>query len=122
MKRIICFTLFVFILTSCEKKYVQQKEIPDNISFSIDIIPIFSNNCESCHQSGGFFPGLILSFDIAYDQLLTDGTNAPYINITDPDKSQLYIKMNTNMPPGGLLSSSKIAIVLKWIEEGAGNN
>lgn len=122
MRLFICCVLFLFIFSSCEKNYVEPKEILKDISFSTDIIPIFSSNCESCHTSGGGFPGLVLSSDIAYAQLWTDGVNAPYVDTINPSSSKLYTKMNSNMPPSGLLPNEKISIVLKWIELGAKNN
>ena len=122
MRRIAYIILLVFILSACKKEYVQPKEIPETVSFSNDIIPIFSSYCVSCHVNGGSFQALILTSDVAYDQLFTDGMNAPYINLLDPTSSSLYLKMNTNMPPAGLLSSDKMEMILKWIEQGAENN
>ncbi len=122
MRIIAYIVLLVFILSACKKEYVQPKEITENVSFSNDIVPIFSDHCVSCHVSGGLFTGLILSSDVAYNQLFTAGTNAPYINLSNPTSSSLYVKMITNMPPTGLLSSDKTEMILKWIEQGAENN
>jgi|FLOH01.1.fsa_nt_gi hypothetical protein len=122
MRKIACFVLLVTILSGCEKAYVQSEVIPDKVSFSTDIVPIFSTSCTSCHSNGGQFSLLILTSDVAYNQLLSDGWNAPYVNIEDPPSSSLYVKMNSNMPPEGLLSFNKIEMILKWIEEGAENN
>lgn len=122
MRRIAFIIILISIISSCTKDYVKPKEIPDDISFSDDIIPIFSNHCVSCHVSGGLFPGLVLSSDVAYNQLFTVGLNAPYINLSNPSSSSLYVKMNTNMPPAGLLSLDKTEMILKWIEQGAENN
>lgn len=122
MKRVAYFILAVTILNSCEKAYVQPEVIPETVSFSTDIIPIFTTSCAVCHASGSIFPGLILTPDEAYDQLLTDGTNAPYVDPSYPESSSLYVRMNSDMPPSGLVSNNKLEIILKWIEEGAENN
>lgn len=122
MKSVAYFILIVTILYGCEKAYVQPGVIPETISFSTDIIPIFTTNCAVCHASGSIFPGLILTPDKAYNQLLTDGVNAPYVDPSDPESSSLYIRMNSDMPPSGLVSANKLELILKWIEEGAENN
>lgn len=122
MKRVAYFILILTILYGCEKAYVQPGVIPETVSFSTDIIPIFTTSCVVCHSNGSIFPGLILTPDEAYDQLLTDGTNAPYMDPSYPESSSLYIRMNSDMPPSGLVSNNKLEIILKWIEEGAENN
>tara|TARA_Y100000031_G_C8072647_1_gene315801 strand:+ start:214 stop:582 length:369 start_codon:yes stop_codon:yes gene_type:complete len=122
MRRIAYTILLVTILYGCEKAYVQPGEVPETVSFSTDIIPIFSTSCANCHASGSIFPGLILTTDVAYDQLLTDGINTPYVVPSDPASSSLYVRMTTDMPPSGLVSVTKQEIILKWIEEGAENN
>ena len=123
MKKIYTYLIFFACLISgCVKHYVEPTDIPQNVSFRSDIIPLLTGNCESCHQVGKVFPDLILSADLAYDQLLTDGINAPYVNATNPESSILYIRMNKDMPQFGLLPISDRKIVLKWIQDGAKNN
>ena len=119
------FYLFIFIigiLFSCEKSYVEVIPTKTSVSFKDDIIPIFITKCASCHQIGKTYPALILDAEESYDQLFSDGINAPYIDINNPEASILYIKMKQDMPPFGLLPNSKITLVLKWIQEGAENN
>lgn len=122
MKNLITILLSLCLISGCMKNYVEPVIIPQVISFSNDIIPIFSNACLGCHTNGGMYPGLILSSDVAYNQLWTDGVNAPYLDTIDPVSSTLYIKMNTSMPPSGTLSNEKISLVLEWINNGAKNN
>ncbi len=63
-------------------------EDPDTpkISFSQDIIPIFTknNNCTSCHGNGGQTPDL--TADNAYNSL----NSAKYINKDNPEDSKIY--------------------------------
>jgi len=123
MRHIVClFIIAVCVFTSCEKKYVEAPEPIPDVSFNDDILPILVSNCVSCHDFGTVFPGLILSTEMAYDQLLFDGVNAPYVNTNDPEASSLYFRLNLDMPQFGLLSNSKIAMILKWIEDGAKND
>ncbi len=114
--------IVVCVFTFCEKSYVAPPEPIPDVSFNEDILPILVSNCVSCHQSDKVFPGLILSAEMAYDQLLFDGVNAPYVNTNDPEASSLYFRLNLDMPQFGLLSNTKIAMVLKWIQDGAKND
>ena|SRR5665811_113426 len=110
------------LFISCEKSYVEPPEALPDVSFNDDVLPILVSHCESCHQIGKVFPGLILSSEKAYNQLLFDGVNAPYVNTNDPEASKIYYRLNKDMPQFGLLPNSQIAIILKWIQEGAENN
>jgi len=116
------FIITVCLFASCESSYVEAPEPIPPVSFNNDILPILVSHCHSCHEIGKVFPGLILSTDKAYDQLLNDGTNAPYVNINDPVTSKLYFKLNRDMPPFGLLPNNEIAMILKWIQDGAKND
>ena len=116
------FIAVVCVFISCEKSYVEPPEPLPDVSFKDDILPILVAHCESCHQTDKVFPGLILSAEMSYNQLLFDGINAPYVNTADPEASSLYFRLNLDMPQFGLLSSSDIAKVLKWIQEGAEND
>ena len=122
MKHFAFMVLSLCIISGCAKNYVEAPEIPEDISFNDDILPIFTSHCESCHQTDKVFPDLILSAELAYTQLLTDGINAPYVNIADPESSKLYVKIKTNMPPFDILPSYNINMILKWIQQGAKNN
>jgi len=114
--------IVVCVVISCEYSYVAPPEPIPDVSFNEDVLPILVSNCVSCHQVGKVFPGLILSAEMAYDQLLFDGVNAPYVNTKDPEASSLYFRLNLDMPQFGLLSNTKIAMVLKWIQDGAKND
>ncbi len=124
---ILAVFLIFGVMYSCEYAYVEPVIIPPNdttvtTSFSEEIIPIFSTNCTGCHP--GLHP-LDLSENNAYNQLWTDGPNAPYVDTADAEASILYIRLSSNtnpMPMSGKLSSDKINLVLNWIRQGAMNN
>ena len=116
------FIISVCVFISCEWSYVEPPEPLPDVSFNDDILPILVSHCESCHQIGKVSPELILSAEMAYNQLLYDGVNAPYVNTDDPEASSLYFRLNLDMPQFGLLSSDKIAMILKWIQDGAKND
>jgi predicted small secreted protein len=94
--------------------------MPQNVSFSSDVVPIFQKNCNNsgCHdQIPSAKPSL--AGDKAYNALLQGG----YVNTIAPNQSKLYSSITDgSMPPSGSLSSLDIKIILAWINEGAKNN
>ncbi len=120
---IIISIIFLSIcLTSCEWEQIEPVDVlPENVSFNNDIMPIFTQSCNSvgCHNSGGISPDL--SEGNAYNTL----TNGDILNLTNPENSELYIRMidiKSPMPLSGILSKSQTDKVLVWIREGAKNN
>lgn len=119
-KALITFALAGFILCSCEYEWIQPEKIPipDDVSFSADVMPIFNNGCNTnvCHGAGGTAPDL--SEANAYTSLITDG----YIDTETPESSIIYTTMTTgNMVPY-VQNPSDPDIILAWIEQGALNN
>jgi hypothetical protein len=111
---------------SCTHNSLQQLQGngSDTVSFSKNVMPIFTNYClgSGCHSSADAAAGLDLSTDsAAYATLMKKND----INTANPTQSFLYQTMNTNatpMPPSGRLSDTYVNTVLKWLEEGAKNN
>lgn len=95
------------------------------ISFGTDVKPIFPASCVmGCHNPQ--HPKLDLRPPVAYDQLLTDGASAPYVNVTDPKLSILYLHLvgiYTPMPlDNPKLPQGQIDTIFTWISQGALNN
>ncbi|MFP5470248.1 MAG: hypothetical protein ACLGGV_01510 [Bacteroidia bacterium] len=93
------------------------------VSFKIDVQPIFDSYCTSCHGSN--HSKLVLINSQSYNQLMTDGAKAPYINISDPENSIIMGYLNgkpTYMPPSGSIPEFEKEVILKWIGQGAKNN
>jgi len=95
------------------------------ISFSRNIIPIFTQHCAlpDCHSGSSPEGNLNLEADVAYAQLTRPGRW--YMDTTDPKGSLLYsqmISVTDPMPPTGKLDDCTIRTVLKWIEQKAQNN
>lgn len=110
---------FILIgIASCEYKYIDpiEVEITDPVSFSEQIEPIFQSKCVACHAS----TSPILTTGNAYNSLI-DGN---YINTEVPESSKLYEKVTIEGHPGGnnTLDATQIALILKWIQDGAENN
>lgn len=105
---------------SCQYEWVDPVDVivPDVVSFSVDIQPIFDQSCNNagCHATGGTDPDL--SPANAYAVLFSDNL----IDLVTPANSILYKKVAT----GGIMNKytqpGDPEIILKWIQEGALNN
>ena len=94
--------------------------IPDVVSYSTDIQPIFNQSCIGCHNPGSVEPDL--TNPNSYNILINDGWVVP----ENANGSVLYKSLIGDgaplMPPNGALSDGKITLVQKWINQGALNN
>ena len=118
MKKIACLVACA-VITSCTSDIIEPKEpqVPDQVSFSTHVIPIFDLSCNTtgCHSPGGKSPNLTAS--VAYDNLILYGL----IDTDAPASSSLYVKITT----GSMAQYAKpgdAEIILKWIEQGALDN
>ena len=120
MKKIF-YLLFAVVLTgillfgSCEKVVFPPVEIelPDTVSYSLDIQPVWDNKCVSCHN-GSRDPDL--RPDVSYDALWDGG----YINVDQPEESELMKKLYGSHDSRA--TEGEKQLILAWIEEGAKNN
>ncbi len=121
---IVAVVFMAFLYSGCKYDFIVPEEVIDpgdpnaeQVSFSEDIIPIFTDNCTSCHDTGGQMPDL--TPDNAYSALNT----TRYINTSSPDESLLYTKPD---PSGSgshpKYSEADAAMILVWIQQGAENN
>ena len=106
-------------LYSCTYETIESKEpeVPENVSFGIDVIPIFNSSCNAsgCHSKGGIPPDL--SEQNAYTSLIFFG----YVDTDIPDQSKLYLKITTGTMKEFATDQDR-AIILRWIEQGALDN
>jgi len=120
--KLLSFLWLTIIFVSCEyDTYIPSGEIPVNVSYSTDVLPIFNASCNtaSCHAAGAIPPDL--SPENGYNYLLF----SDQIDTSNAKNSILYQRMidvKNPMPPEGLLSEYEINIVLGWIQQGAKNN
>lgn len=99
-----------------------QPQLPETIEFNRDVRPIFTEHCSGCHggvkQAGG------ISFAYRDQVLPPDGW---IVEPGDPESSSLIDRISSvdpdlRMPPpdhGAALSPHQIALLTKWIEQGA---
>jgi hypothetical protein len=100
-------------------------DLPETVSFSRDVLPVFNAHCNTAGCHSGALPtgGLNLEPDQAWDQLHQPGSG--YIDTVMPSFSLLYAQMTSvsnPMPPSGHLDSCTQSMILKWIGQKAPNN
>jgi hypothetical protein len=121
MKKLILFIMLVAgmsLMQSCQYEWIDpiDPEIPEVVSFSTDIIPVFAEGCDGCHKAGGPPPDLTSAN--AYSSIMAGN----YVNTASPETSVLY---TVCIPGGSMYSYTSVGdadIILKWIQEGALNN
>jgi len=95
---------------------------PDTLYFSRDIAPIFNANCatSNCHDAATAQDGVDLS---TYSQIIKTGKVKPY-NASDSEIIEVLTKNGEDQmppPPATHLPSDVIALLEKWINQGALN-
>lgn len=118
-KHIIAASLLLFsamAIVSCEKNVFDppKVDLTTPVSFQNEIIPIFANNCTSCH-GGSLNPDLRAAN--AYESL----TNGGYINTNNPESSLIYSKLLTS-PHDSKCTITERNKILAWITQGAKEN
>ncbi|MBN8577947.1 MAG: hypothetical protein J0L66_13465 [Cytophagales bacterium] len=116
----------VLLLAACENDKFEEDlpVVKDNVSFALDIQPILSAECAGCHNPANVEPDLRKGY--AYASLM-EGDEEGIIP-GDSEGSELMEMLQresedgNNMPPSTPLSPLKIALIKKWIDEGALDN
>jgi len=115
--------VLVLAVGACEYDFVAPEEIPDipveeDLSFATDVLPILTENCASCHNSGGRAPDL--SAANAYQSINT----AKYINRDNPESSLIYsyVRSGASTHTHKQYTAAQGQYILVWIQQGAQNN
>ena len=106
-------------MASCEYAVVKPEkvEIPDSVSFTEDIMPVFEDNaCAGCHK-GGTPPDFSKN---VYSNLTGASGGTSYIDTENPEESPLYVKLADEGHQN--LDDQSIALILEWIKQGAPDN
>lgn len=104
--------------------------VPDSVLFTQHVQPIFNARCAvaGCHVQPDPSAELVLSDGQSYVNIVNEPTVVftPGIRVTpfEPSQSVLYLLVqNGTMPAeGSRLTSVQVAIIRKWIEDGAPDN
>lgn len=110
--------------TSCYYDEVPPEAVtplPETVSYTKDIQPLWNESCIGCHATGSTAPDLT-----AVNSYLALTKNSKYVVAKDAANSILYKCLIGEgaplMPKAGKISDSKIELVKKWINDGALNN
>jgi hypothetical protein len=103
----------ILLIAACEKVVYPPPEIPDQVSYSQDIQPIWDNNCINCHR-GSRDPDLRKENSYAS---LVDGR---YVNTDNPGDSELMKTLYGSHDSRA--SEAEKQQILVWIGEGAKDN
>ncbi len=113
-----------FLLARCvnDKTTEITPTVKNNVSFQLDIQPIFNQECIMCHRPMmGVAPDLTNGH--AYESLINrEGSIMPGDSGGSELMDMLHGGGDNPMPPGTKISPMKIALIAKWIDEGAKNN
>ncbi|MCP4311032.1 MAG: hypothetical protein GY790_07205 [Bacteroidetes bacterium] len=110
--------LMLAICQSCEWEKlepVDESDLPETVSFSTNVQPIFTTSCTNCHN--GTIPPNLLP-----DDSFLELTGGGYIETDDPENSELYKSINTGGSMNQYTSELDRAMILKWIVQGAKEN
>jgi hypothetical protein len=107
-----------------------QPPLPTDVKFARDVLPILSSRCAipGCHVQPDPKAGCDMSVDSCYANLVNAPTEVftPGIRVTPgvPSQSVLYLLVESGQMPaqGPRLSASQVAVIRKWIEDGALND
>ncbi|MFN8238774.1 MAG: hypothetical protein U0T77_11445 [Chitinophagales bacterium] len=123
INKIIIAVVLVFGFTGCYKDVISPGTDPNgppmDVSFSGDLVPLFTANCATagCHDGVAHKPDL--RADKAYNAI----TGGGYVNTLVPGNSILYTEVKTgSMPPTGALTAKQAQLILDWVRNGAPNN
>ncbi|WP_242084189.1 hypothetical protein [Aestuariivivens sediminis] len=120
--KIVLVSIIPLVLFSCYydefPEEIEEEEVvipPETVvSFADDIAPIFvTYNCTQCHDTSGQAPDLTAGN--AYTSLL-----AGYVNPGNSSTSRLYIQLADNGHRN--VDANSLALIKKWIDDGAENN
>lgn len=123
----IWFLVFVFILNCGKVNCLLAEELPSDVHFVRNVLPVLKTKCFTCH--GEDKKDLRGEFNVMSRAGLLKGgeSGEPSIVVGLPEQSLLYQAITRDsdfvgaMPPkeNDALSASQVAAVKRWIEQGA---
>jgi len=127
LTKLILVMLVGILSVACDNDKVEAGDpvVKDNVSFELDIQPILSAECATCHNPTEVDPDFREGLAYAsFEELIDVGDVIP----GDAEGSELVEMLEgrsedgNTMPPGGSLTPTEIALIKKWIDEGVKEN
>lgn len=120
----------VLFIASCFSGSSKNQALPETVSYNFHIRPIFSDKCFKCHGPDAAKRQAGLRLDIADSAFvpLKETKGAFALVAGKPEQSELYKRISSTdtsyqMPTPeshlGALSAHEIALIKKWIQQGA---
>ncbi len=120
---LVAATLALRIELPLGERAASRPRADEPVSFADDVLPILATNCLRCHGGVREMAGLNLSDEASVRSLLSSGHRA--VVGGKPLQSELFARVSTSdlnerMPPDGAgLSLEEVAVIRRWIAEGA---
>ena len=120
LKIVLVGSIPVLLFSCYYDEFPEMEEVilpPDTtVSFANDIAPIFETyNCTQCHSPSTLGQNPNLTPGNAYNSLVPT-----FVSAGDPSNSRIYIQLAINGHRN--VDATSIALIKKWIENGAENN
>lgn len=115
---VFCLGLLLAGLVSCEYDTIVPKEVvvPDVVSFSTDIEPLFTSaGCTQCHPS-------MLKPDLTVGKAYASLTSMNLVVAGSAATSKLWSHITSGHQTASNLTAEQKAKIEKWINDGANNN
>lgn len=120
----------VFLSQSCNNKDGKSGSLPKTISYNFDVRPILSDKCFACHGPDANKRKAELRLDIADSAYapLKETKGAFALVPGKPEESEVFKRISSSDPTYqmpvpeshlGLLTEYEIAVIKKWIRQGA---
>lgn len=114
----LAFICTLALFSACEYEKLEEVDLgdlPEVVSLSEHIQPVFDDNCIKCH--GGSTPP-----DLRAENAYFDLISGNYIDTENPENSFLYVKISGSGSMAQYANDYERALILKWIEQGAEDN
>lgn len=128
----LAFLIIVYVIQACNSSstsQVAEEEVPDKVSYNFHVRPILSDKCFACHgpDANKREAGLRLDLPEEAFRALKDNPSAHALVPFKPNASEVFLRISSKdstvmMPPKASnlkLSSYEIAVLEKWIKQGA---
>ena len=125
-----CIIICSLIIIACNNSHSDNDALPETVSYNFDIRPILSDKCYACHGPDANKRKAGLRLDIADSAYapLKETKGAFAFVAGKPEESEVFKRISSTDPTYqmpvpeshlGLLSEHQIALIKKWIEQGA---